>query len=126
MLCQKCGHQEATVHLVKVVFRQKIEEHLCGLCAGVRATVASGTASVLPGPALADPTNVRDQELDAAAPGSVNERIRGLIRLAKEKGYLTFGNINDALREAVESQGQIGKVVSILRNLEIEVRDSGD
>jgi RNA polymerase primary sigma factor len=37
MLCQKCGLQPATVHLESQVFRQKVEEHLCPLCAGVRA-----------------------------------------------------------------------------------------
>lgn len=35
MLCQKCGHLEATVHKEEIVFRQKIEQHLCPLCAGV-------------------------------------------------------------------------------------------
>lgn len=35
MLCQKCGHLEATVHREEIVFRQRIEEHLCPLCAGV-------------------------------------------------------------------------------------------
>jgi hypothetical protein len=37
MVCQKCGRSEATVHLESFVFRQKIEEHLCPLCAGSRA-----------------------------------------------------------------------------------------
>ena len=36
MICQKCGLQEATVHLETSVFRQKVEEHLCALCAGAR------------------------------------------------------------------------------------------
>src|SRR5688572_4981411 len=34
MLCQKCGLAEATVHRQTMVYRQKIEEHLCPLCAG--------------------------------------------------------------------------------------------
>ena len=36
MICQKCGLQEATVHLESLVFRQKVEENLCALCAGAR------------------------------------------------------------------------------------------
>jgi len=34
MICQKCGRYDATVHREATVFRQKIEEHLCPLCAG--------------------------------------------------------------------------------------------
>jgi hypothetical protein len=34
MICQKCGLSEATIHREKIVYRQKIEEHLCGICAG--------------------------------------------------------------------------------------------
>ena len=34
MLCHKCGLAEARVHRHKMVFRQKIEEHLSPLCAG--------------------------------------------------------------------------------------------
>jgi hypothetical protein len=34
MLCQKCGRTKATVHREFEVFRQKVQEHLCPLCAG--------------------------------------------------------------------------------------------
>ena len=34
MLCQKCGLREAAVIIETTVFRQRIEEHLCELCAG--------------------------------------------------------------------------------------------
>jgi len=44
MLCQKCGLNEATVHRESVVFRQKIEEHLCELCAGVGDSVSTAAA----------------------------------------------------------------------------------
>jgi RNA polymerase primary sigma factor len=53
MLCQKCGLQPATVHLESQVFRQKIEEHLCPLCAGARAPHSvSTTAFTSPGKLL--------------------------------------------------------------------------
>jgi hypothetical protein len=45
MLCQKCGLREATVHLESKVFRQKIEEHLCALCAGPRKSEAVNLGS---------------------------------------------------------------------------------
>jgi hypothetical protein len=49
MLCQKCGHQKATVHLETPVFRVKIVEHLCALCAGSRNLTISGTSPRGPG-----------------------------------------------------------------------------
>ncbi len=53
--------------------------------------------------------------------GSVNERIRLLIRLSKEQGYLTWDDINEALPESVENQEEFDNVISILQNLEIEI-----
>src|SRR5277367_3476177 len=59
--------------------------------------------------------------VDAAVPGGINEKIRQLIRLSKEQGYLTFDDINEALPESVENQEEIDNVLSILQNLEIEI-----
>ena len=59
---------------------------------------------------------------DASAPvGGINEKIRQLIRLSKEQGYLTFDDINEALPESIENQEEIDNVLSILQNLEIEI-----
>ena len=64
---------------------------------------------------------------DGAAPGAdipaggINDKIRHLIRLSKEQGYLTFDDINEALPESVENQEEIDNVLSILQNLEIEI-----
>src|SRR3569623_3488490 len=53
--------------------------------------------------------------------GVINEKIRYLIRLSKEQGYLTFDDINEALPESVENQEEIDNVLSILQNLDIEI-----
>ena len=64
---------------------------------------------------------------EGAAPGAdipaggINDKIRHLIRLSKEQGYLTFDDINEALPESVENQEEIDNVLSILQNLEIEI-----
>src|SRR6187402_67476 len=64
---------------------------------------------------------------DGTAPGAdipaggINDKIRHLIRLSKEQGYLTFDDINEALPESVENQEEIDNVLSILQNLEIEI-----
>src|SRR4051812_16338654 len=66
-------------------------------------------------------------QTDGAAPGpdipagGINDKIRHLIRLSKEQGYLTFDDINEALPESVENQEEIDNVLSILQNLEIEI-----
>src|ERR1035437_8539588 len=66
--------------------------------------------------------------VEAAVPGAenipaggINDKIRHLIRLSKEQGYLTFDDINEALPESVENQEEIDNVLSILQNLEIEI-----
>jgi RNA polymerase primary sigma factor len=54
---------------------------------------------------------------------NINEKIRYLIRLSKEQGYLTFDDINDALPESVDNPEDIENVISILQNLEIDILD---
>ncbi len=60
------------------------------------------------------------------APGSMNDKIRQLIRQSKEQGYLTFQDINDALPETVDNPEDIENVISILQNLEIDILDPED
>ncbi len=54
---------------------------------------------------------------------AINEKIRLLIRLSKEQGYLTFSNINNALPDNVDSPEEIENVIAILENLEVEILD---
>src|SRR5215469_11194798 len=72
-------------------------------------------------PAPAGEEGVPEAGPEGAAPGGINEKIRQLIRLSKEQGYLTFDDINEALPESVENQEEIDNVLSILQNLEIEI-----
>jgi len=53
----------------------------------------------------------------------LNEKIRYLIRLSKEQGYLTYADINEALPESVDNPEDIENVISILQNLEIDILD---
>ncbi len=53
-----------------------------------------------------------------------NEKIRALIRQAKEQGYLTTEDISEALPDTHEGQDEYDNVISILSNLEIEVIDA--
>jgi len=56
----------------------------------------------------------------------INEKIRSLIRLSKEQGYLTYSDVNQALPENVDNQEDIDNVVSILQNLEIDILDPAE
>ena len=56
----------------------------------------------------------------------INEKIRGLIRLSKEQGYLTFKDINKELPKSVSAPDEIENVISILENLEVDIIDSED
>ncbi len=56
----------------------------------------------------------------------INEQIRGLIRHAKEQGFLTYSDINNALPESIDSSEEIENVISILENLEIDIINQED
>ncbi len=66
-------------------------------------------------------TSAREAGAEPAAAGALNEKIRQLIRLSKEQGYLTYEDINEALPDSVENQDEIDNVLSILNNLDIEI-----
>ena len=121
MLCQKCGRQKVAVHLKTVVYRQLIEEHLCGLCAGIRAFTASEDAEPVVECTPAASIDGPDPDPPAAVPGSFGETIRALIRLSKEQGYLTFDNINEALLKSAGDKDETDNVLSVLHNLEIAI-----
>ncbi|MEM7790179.1 MAG: RNA polymerase sigma factor RpoD [Verrucomicrobiota bacterium] len=66
---------------------------------------------------------VKKRKLSAKAQEKLNERIRNLIRLSKEQGFLTYKDINKALPESVNNPDEIENVISILQNLEVEILD---
>ena len=70
---------------------------------------------------LPAPAEGAEGATEAIPAGGINDKIRHLIRLSKEQGYLTFDDINEALPESVENQEEIDNVLSILQNLEIEI-----
>ncbi|MSU63601.1 MAG: RNA polymerase sigma factor RpoD [Pedosphaera sp.] len=56
----------------------------------------------------------------------LTEKIKELVRLAQEQGYLTYSDINDALPENVVSPEDLDEVFMKLRNLEIEIVDQAE
>ena len=56
----------------------------------------------------------------------LTEKIKELLRLAQEQGYLTYGDINDALPDNVVSADDLDEIYFKLRNLEVEIVDQAE
>jgi RNA polymerase primary sigma factor len=56
----------------------------------------------------------------------LNEKIRQLITLAKQQGFLTIQDINRHLPESVKKPEEIENVINILENLEINILDNDE
>ena len=56
----------------------------------------------------------------------LTEKIKELIRLAQEQGYLTYSDINDALPETVVSADELDEIYIKLRGLEIDIVDQAE
>jgi RNA polymerase primary sigma factor len=54
------------------------------------------------------------------------EKIKELVRLAQEQGYLTYNDINDALPDSVISAEEMDEIYIKLRNLEVEIVDAAE
>jgi len=57
---------------------------------------------------------------------ALQEKVRDLIKLAKEQGYVTFDDLEEALPEGVSDPENIESVISQLRAVEIELIDASD
>jgi len=68
----------------------------------------------------------RKRKLSAKAQERLNDRIRNLIRLSKEQGFLTYKDINKGLPDSVNNPEEIENVISILQNLEVEILDDSE
>jgi RNA polymerase primary sigma factor len=63
-------------------------------------------------------------EADAAS--EIQARLRELIKLAKEQGYLTFDDLNEALPEGITDANELDAILTRLRRLEIDVIEASE
>jgi RNA polymerase primary sigma factor len=54
------------------------------------------------------------------------EKIKELVRLSQEQGYLTYNDINEALPDNLSTPEQVEEIIIQLRNLEIEIVDQAE
>ncbi len=64
--------------------------------------------------------NVEPHALD----DDVTEKVRQLIHLSREQGFLTYKDVDSALPEISEKPEELQNVISIFNNLEIKLLDS--
>jgi RNA polymerase primary sigma factor len=56
----------------------------------------------------------------------LTEKVRELVRLAQEQGYLTYGDISDSLPDSLMSPESLDELYIRLRNLEVEIVDQAE
>ncbi len=78
-----------------------------------------------PGPA-GPPAAVVSPEMHTQSGVDLTEKIKELVRLAQEQGYLTYSDINDIIPDSVISPDDLDEVYSKLRSLEIEIVDQAE
>ena len=56
----------------------------------------------------------------------IQSRIRELIKLAKEQGYLTFDDLNDTLPEGITDADELDLILTRLRRMEIDIIEASE
>jgi RNA polymerase primary sigma factor len=113
--------------------------------AGRVLSTTGGTGIPQPPPANEVAANAAASTPGAAgttgAPGAVNtnlgtiksqsgiditEKVKELLRLAQEQGYLTYTDINDALPDTIITPDELDEIYIKLRSLEVEIVDQAE
>ena len=86
---------------------------LAGELAGLKDAPVAAGVSVAPGD---------------GKPGTfdLQEKIKELVRLAHEQGYLTYNDINDALPDSIVTPEELDEIYIKLRNLDVEIVDQAE
>ena len=63
---------------------------------------------------------------DIHSPVETEARIRELIKLAKEQGYLTFDDLNEALPEGITDADELDIILTRLRRMEIDIIEASE
>jgi RNA polymerase primary sigma factor len=64
--------------------------------------------------------------LISASEDELQARIRELIKLAKEQGYLTFDDLNEALPEGITDANDLDAILTRLRRMEIDIIEASE
>jgi RNA polymerase primary sigma factor len=73
------------------------------------------------------PSGNGHQDLSANGRASLlAEKVKELLRLAQEQGYLTYSDINDALPDSIVNPEDLDEIYIKLRGLEVEIVDQAE
>ncbi|MBI2946549.1 MAG: RNA polymerase sigma factor RpoD [Verrucomicrobia bacterium] len=72
------------------------------------------------------PPSLGNETIKSQSGIDLTEKIKELLRLAQEQGYLTYGDINDALPDHVVTPEDLDEIYIKLRNLEVEIVDQAE
>src|SRR5438093_764665 len=89
-------------------------------------TETNGHAAVDPaadGPAIAQ-ANLPPIKTQSGV--ELTEKIKELLRLAQEQGYLTYNDINDALPDNIVTPEDLDEIYIKLRSLDVEIVDQAE
>src|ERR1700726_796752 len=56
----------------------------------------------------------------------LQERLRELVKLAKEQGYLTYDDINEALPEGMADPDEMEQILGRLRSMEVDIIEASE
>jgi RNA polymerase primary sigma factor len=56
----------------------------------------------------------------------LQERLRELVKLAKEQGYLTYDDINEALPEGMADPDEMDQILGQLRSMEVDIIEASE
>ena len=76
--------------------------------------------------APATPPDSSVQPLPVDIPRMIQDKVRELIRLAKEQGYITYEDLDEHLPEGVSNPDHLDAIISQLRGVEIEIIEASD
>jgi len=92
------------------------DSHAPGTNGSANGTKSMGLDAIKP---ALSPISVIDQP-------DVQEKLRELVRLAKEQGYLTYDDVNEALPENMSDPDEMETIMNRLRQMEIEIVDASE
>jgi RNA polymerase primary sigma factor len=67
-----------------------------------------------------------NSKTDTDSASEIQARLRELIKLAKEQGYLTFDDLNEALPDGITDANELDAILTRLRRMEIDVIEASD
>jgi RNA polymerase primary sigma factor len=91
------------------------------------AAHARGERVAPPHPVVSPSANTPTGPVDANSQKfDLTEKVKELVRLAQEQGYLTYDDINDALPDGIVTPDDVDEVYAKLAALEIEIVDQAE